>query len=54
MLDKRFDEVIGVIEYGKKMGIPTIFNREKAGFQSVVSILIIIYNNIYINNIHSE
>ena len=54
MLDMGFGELIGVIKYGKKGGIPTIFNREKAGFQSVVSILVIIYNIIYINNIHSE
>jgi hypothetical protein len=54
MLDKTFEELVRVIKYGKKRGIPTIFNREKAGFQSVVSILVIIYNIIYINNIHTE
>jgi hypothetical protein len=54
MLDKTFGGLVRVIKYGKKVVISTIFNREKAGFQSVVSILVIIYNNIYINNIHSE
>jgi hypothetical protein len=54
MSDKTFGELVRVIKYGKKRGISTIFNREKAGFQSVVSILVIIYNNIYINNIDRE
>jgi hypothetical protein len=54
MLDRGFGELVRVIKYGKKGGISTIFNREKADFQSVVSILVIIYNIIYINNIDSE
>jgi hypothetical protein len=54
MLSIGFLLLASVIEYGKKGCISAIFNREKAGFQSVVSILVIIYNNIYINNIDRE
>jgi hypothetical protein len=43
-----------VVEYGKKTYILTTFNHETAGNQSVVSILVIYNNIIYINNIHSE
>jgi hypothetical protein len=43
-----------VVIYGKKAYIPTIFNHQTARNESVVSILVIYNNIIYINNIHSE
>jgi hypothetical protein len=54
MLDSGLRWAVMVVEYGKKPHIPTIFNHQKAGNESVVSILVIYNNIIYINNIHSQ
>ena len=54
MLDNTFEELIAVVKYDKNTPIYTIFKHQKAENKSVVSILVIYNNNIYINNIDSE
>lgn len=54
MLDKTFEKPTAVVKYDKNTPIYTIFKHQKAENKSVVSILVIYNNNIYINNIDSE